>query len=138
MNKTAFHLSLPCYDIDETRQFYVDRLGFKKGRSSENWIDIDILGNQITFLKTLRWRFTDTHYKFEGQILPAFHFGVLVDKDDWIDMRIKCLNDGLCSDEGSSFLVGKKGQHSSLFVEDPNGYMIEFKSFDNPQEVFMS
>lgn len=36
----------------------------------------------------------------------------------------------------SSFLSNKKGKHSSFFLRDPNGYIIEFKTFANPGAIF--
>ena len=30
------------------------------------------------------------------------------------------------------------GAHRSFFVKDPNGYFIEFKSFDKAEEVFVA
>lgn len=35
-----------------------------------------------------------------------------------------------------TFFENKVGEHLSFFVKDPNGYMVEFKSFKNPDEVF--
>ena len=136
MKKSPFHLSLPCYETAETRQFYVDRLGFSSGRSSEGWIDIDIAGNQLTFLKALRWRFPDKYYQFEGQVLPAFHFGILLDKNEWADMHARCLNEGLCDKEPTTFLEGRSGEHRSFFIEDPNDYVLEFKCFSKMDEAY--
>ena len=34
------------------------------------------------------------------------------------------------------FLKNKKGEHVSFFVKDPNGYVLEFKSFKNNEETF--
>ena len=137
MENSSFHLSLPCYDIKETKKFYVETLGFKAGRSaSDTWIDIDMAGNQLTFLKALRWRFPDKYYQFEGHVLPAFHFGVLLDKAVWAAMHVKCLNQGLCNEDTMKFLEGKSGEHRSFFIEDPNDYVIEFKCFTDSASAF--
>jgi hypothetical protein len=37
-----------------------------------------------------------------------------------------------------NFLKDKTGEHHSFFVNDPNGYTVEFKCFTNPNEVFKS
>ena len=37
-----------------------------------------------------------------------------------------------------NFMKDKKGEHFSFFIEDPNGFVIEFKSFKNEEEVFVS
>ena len=38
---TPFHLAFAVTDIDATREFYVNKLGCKMGRSAERWIDFD-------------------------------------------------------------------------------------------------
>ena len=44
-----FHVSLPCNNIETTKKFYTQELGFSLGREAHNWIDVNIFGNQITF-----------------------------------------------------------------------------------------
>ncbi len=136
--KSPFHLSIPCYDINETREFYVDRLGFEEGRSTEGWIDINMNGNQLTFLKALRWRFPDKYYQFEGHVLPAFHFGILLNEEQWNEKLDQCARMGLNDEEPLTFLKGTKGEHRSFFVEDPNEYVVEFKCFTRVEEAFSS
>ena len=136
MEHKAFHLSLPCYSIVETKDFYVHTLGFELGRSSTNWIDIDMAGNQLTFLQAHRWRMPDQYYQFGESVLPAFHFGLLVRTDEW-NKRLKELDDqDLISKGPEQFLVDEPGAHQSFFVEDLNGYIIEFKSFIQESETF--
>ena len=43
-----FHLAFAVTDIDATREFYVNKLGCKMGRSAERWIDFDFFGHQIS------------------------------------------------------------------------------------------
>ena len=45
---TPFHLAFAVTDIDATREFYVNKLGCKMGRSAERWIDFDFFGHQIS------------------------------------------------------------------------------------------
>ena len=93
-------------------------------------------GNQLTFLKAIRWKFPDKYYQFEGEVLPAFHFGILLDQIDWSEMRALCLAEDLCDEKSMTFLEGKPGHHSSFFIEDPNEYVIEFKTFQKEEETF--
>jgi hypothetical protein len=37
-----------------------------------------------------------------------------------------------------TFLEDKVGEHISFFVTDPNGFIIEFKSFKNDDEIFVT
>ena len=55
--KTTFHLSLPCLDVEETRNFYGGIEGVRFGRSSTNWLDVDLYGHQLTFNASGRFSF---------------------------------------------------------------------------------
>ena len=47
----SFHYAFKVKDIESTRNFYVDILGCKEGRSTGTWIDFNFL--TISFLLTL-------------------------------------------------------------------------------------
>ena len=134
--QASFHLSLPCLDIDKTRNFYVDRLGANMGRNGHNWVDINLYGNQMTFTKSGRFDFNYQNYSFEGKILPSFHFGVIIDIISWGKIYSKVNASDIEVFDEITFLKGKKGEHISFFVKDPNGYMVEFKSFNEKEEIF--
>ncbi|MBC2838489.1 VOC family protein [Robiginitalea sp. SC105] len=136
MEKASFHLSLPCRSISATRAFYVDILGAKAGRQSSQWVDIDLYGNQITFTKTGPFNFQYQSYKFEDSVLPAFHFGVLVSGPELEELLHRLEGLSLELPVNTLFLQDKPGAHRSFFVEDPNGFMVEFKNFLNPGDVF--
>lgn len=136
MKVSAFHLSLPCKDKDETKNFYKERLGFSIGRHSHNWCDVSLAGNQITFIENGDFYFPSKHYNFEGSILPSFHFGLLLDQKDWNAAYERCHAAGCVTISPIKFLDGRTGAHQSFFVEDPNGYLLEFKNFAKSDEVF--
>ena len=138
MKKFAFHLSLPCLNIEDTKKFYVNTLGATLGRYSENWIDINLHGNQVTFTKTGNFKFDYKNYRFENEILPSFHFGVIVDVELWGKLYSKLFGMNLEVTAEATFLKNKLGEHLSFFVMDPNGYEIEFKNFKNEDEIFSS
>lgn len=135
MNAT-FHLALPCDSIEEVREFYVNILGARQGRSTEKWIDIDLYGNQLTFTNTGPFNFSFKNYKLSGQILPAFHFGVIVDIDTWGSLLGTLSKKDIDITTEVAFLEEKIGEHLSFFVTDPNGYTLEFKSFKKAGEIF--
>ncbi len=134
--ETSFHMSLPCLSIKDTKAFYVNGVGATMGRHTQNWIDINLFGHQLTFIKAAKFDFNNPNYVFEGKILPAFHFGVIVDSIVWKNIYNKLQDSGLELVTESTFLEGKIGQHKSFFVQDPNGYMLEFKCFKKPTETF--
>ena len=133
---SSFHLSLPCLSIKATRDFYVNLVGATLGRQAQNWLDVNLHGNQITFTKAGKYEFNSPNYTFEKTVLPAFHFGVILELEDWQKTfeRLKAHKIKITGE--LKFLKDKKGQHSSFFVTDPNGYSLEFKCFNNSSEVF--
>ena len=131
-----FHISLPCNHIAATRNFYVNILGANLGRSTQNWVDIDLFGNQLTFAKAGKFKFDFPNYSFEKTVLPSFHFGVILDKVNWRRIQKKVQSDGKFFIPETSFLEGKVGEHNSFFIQDPNGYIIEFKCFNEAEDAF--
>lgn len=134
---TSFHMSLPCLSVRETKKFYTT-IGASIGRSTQNWVDINLFGHQITFIKAEKFNFSSPNYVFEGNILPSFHFGVVIDLNTWNEIYTELKNQELELVEKTTFLKDKVGEHTSFFVTDPNDYMLEFKSFKNPLNIFKS
>ncbi|MCK7589024.1 VOC family protein [Subsaxibacter sp. CAU 1640] len=135
---TQFHLALPCVNVNKTREFYSDILGAKIGRSAVKWADVNLYGNQITFTECGPFKFECKSYNFNGDILPSFHFGIILNKSDWQEVldRLKSKKYDIVSEV--KFLENKVGEHHSFFVKDPNDYTVEFKCFTNSQEIFES
>lgn len=134
--ETSFHLSLPCMSVKDTKKFYVDIIGSSSGRASQNWIDINLFNHQLTFIKAGKFNFNNPNYVFEGKILPSFHFGIIVDQETWKDIYKKLKEQHLEVVTKTTFLKDKKGEHLSFFIKDPNDYMLEFKSFIKPKDMF--
>ncbi|ALJ05084.1 bleomycin resistance protein [Pseudalgibacter alginicilyticus] len=134
--ETSFHMSLPCLSVKETKNFYQNTIETSLGRSTQNWVDINLYGHQLTFIKAAKFNFTNPNYVFEGKILPSFHFGIIVDFKTWDHIYTKFRNKDLELVEEITFLKNKAGEHVSFFIKDPNDYMLEFKSFKQPKEMF--
>jgi len=138
MKNSAFHLSLPCYSVTKTKNFYLDTIGAKLGRHSTQWVDINLFGNQITFTKSGEFSFNYKSYKFQDIVLPSFHFGVILGEKTWDTVLHRLSDKNEKPIVTTTFLKDKKGEHSSFFVEDPNGYAVEFKKFKGTEQVFAS
>ncbi len=131
-----FHISVPCLDTNKTSQFYTKTLGFEMGRFGENWVDINLFGNQITFIEMSKALPTEQSYSFGGSTIPAFHIGVMVNNKTWNQIYEMNQDKAHMKIDRTIFLEGKAGEHRSFFLEDPNGYLLEFKCFSEPGEVF--
>lgn len=135
---TSFHISLPCIGIERTKNFYQGLLGAELGRVTNHWIDVNLFGHQITFTKCGTYNFSYKSYKFEGTILPSFHFGVILDQDTWKNVYDMAVKANLIKIDKTQFLKDKNGEHTSFFVKDPNGYIVEFKTFTDAATIFES
>lgn len=130
-------MSLPCQSVRETSSFYTN-IGASLGRKTQNWVDVNLYGHQMTFIKSGKFNFSNPNYVFEGKILPSFHFGVILDSETWNSVYKKLKEQNLDLVTESVFLKDKTGEHQSFFVKDPNEYMLEFKSFKTPKDIFNS
>ena len=133
---TQFHLALPCVNINKTRAFYSEVLGAQIGRSSVKWADVNLYNNQITFTECGPFKFECKSYSFNGDILPSFHFGIILPDTEWSTLYQKMKQEDFLYIDETAFLSEKPGAHKSFFLRDPNGYIIEFKCFETPEEVF--
>jgi|SaaInlV_100m_DNA_5_1039725.scaffolds.fasta_scaffold13576_5 uncharacterized protein len=133
-----FHLSLPCKDLKTTEEFYSKILETPMGRTANNWIDLNLFGNQITFTKSGDFNFSFKNYRLGGQILPSFHFGIIVNIDDFGMLYARILKLDIEVSITTTFMKNSIGEHVSFFIKDPNDYMIEFKCFKDGSDVFKS
>ena len=131
-----FHLAFPVTDLEATRRFYVGLLGCGTGRESERWIDFEFFGHQVTAHLTERMPSVSTN-PVDGKNVPASHFGAVLDWERWHELADKLRAAGV------SFLIepyirfeGQTGEQATMFITDPCGNGLEFKSFKNPQEMF--
>ena len=73
----------------------------------------------------------------DGEEVPVRHFGIVLDWDEW-----HVLVDRLRK-QGITFLIestlrfkGRVGEQATLFIHDPSGNALEFKSFKDDQRLF--
>ncbi len=134
---SIFHLSLPCLNIKETKKFYTEELGLNCGRETNDWLDVNLYNNQLTYVLVEKFNFESPNYTFDKDVLPSFHFGVVLDAEEWEKMHDRINRWSAETIITKTFLKDKNGEHVSFFVKDPNGYTIEFKSFIEENEMFM-
>ena len=136
MTMPPFHLAFPVHDLDAARAFYVDLLGCGVGRTSDKWIDFDFWGHQVVAHLAPGAGEAETN-TVDGHQVPSRHFGVVVDWDEWEALADKF------KAAGCSFLVepyvrfaGEVGEQGTLFIQDPSGNALEFKTFRNRDQLF--
>jgi len=134
--ENRFHLALACKSKVETQKFYNKILGFKIGREGDNWVDVNMNGNQVTFKEDPNFNVKTPTYKLGEHQLPVFHFGVILELSEWSFIYQSLYDRGLELSVEKEFFINQIGEHTSFFVTDPNGYGIEFKYFKNSSDVF--
>ncbi len=135
---SSFHMSLPCINIEETIKYYSEQLDLKIGRKTNNWVDVNLFGHQLTFVAIEKFDFQFPFYLLDDEQLPSFHFGVVLENDEWEKTYDK-INSQWTFDTilKKTFFEDKNGEQSTFIVKDPNGYYIEFKTFKRSDEIFM-
>ena len=132
-----FHLAFPVASLGEARGFYGGLLGCLEGRSSDTWVDFDFFGNQISAHTTGTVTPTQNTGKVEDILVPMPHFGALLTWDDFQALADRIRAAGLAFVlEPRVRYPGQPGEQATMFLLDPSGNALEFKSFRHPEHVF--
>ena len=126
-----FHLAIPAGNLDTAIDFYKNVLGCKLGNGEKDkWIDIDFWGNELTLHQTSMKLPRERHDVDMGDV-PVPHFGVHLKKEiyDKIKANIE-LNKIKFIDKPYTRFKGTEFEQNTFFVEDPNGNVLELKTFD--------
>ncbi len=131
-----FHLAVPVNDLAAASDFYCGLLGCGTGRTAERWIDLDFFGHQLSL------HLVEDHdggvetNPVDGDKVPARHFGVVLDMQDWQSLAER-LEQANCD-----FLIsphirfkGAVGEQATMFLHDPSGNALEFKSFADETQM---
>jgi len=131
-----FHLALPVTDLAAADHFYGDLLGCPRGRRSDRWIDFDFWGHQLVVHLVDALPATATN-PVDGESVPASHFGPVLDWTEFAALEQKLI------DAGIPFVIppttrfaGRRGEQKTLFIRDPCGNHLEFKSFRHIEMLF--
>ena len=137
-----FHLAFPVDDLVATREFYVNVLGCREGRSSDHWIDFDLWGHQIVAHQVagVSDEPADAGANgVDGHEVPVPHFGVVMDWEHWHEFATHLKSHGVAFEiEPHVRFAGQVGEQATMFFRDPSGNALEFKAFQDPSQLFAS
>jgi extradiol dioxygenase family protein len=139
MALTPFHVAVQVRDIDEARRFYKDVLGCAEARSDSNWVDFNLYGHQfVCHLNPSlgkEGRIASHHNPVDGHGVPVPHCGVVLEMKEWGELverlRRHCVAFVI---EPSIRFKDRPGEQATMFLLDPSGNALEFKSFKNIAE----
>lgn len=130
-----FHLAIPVDDLGRAREFYGGVLGCAEGRSAESWVDWNFDGHQL--VTHLAPRAESAHNAVDGHDVPVPHFGLLVDAARFHQLADRIRAHGLpFVIEPYLRFAGHPGEQWTMFLLDPAGNALEFKSFADDAQVF--
>lgn len=134
---SAFHYAFKVKDLASTREFYSGILGCKLGDFTENWIDFDFFGNQLSAHLSADIPPLDYCGKVDGVSVPIPHFGCILSYENFTTIQENLTKAGV------EFVIkpqtryqGKRGEQLTMFILDFSGNPLEFKSFKNEEEIF--
>ncbi|MFW6347936.1 MAG: VOC family protein [Cyclonatronaceae bacterium] len=132
-----FHLAFPVKELESTLTFYRDILGCETGRSSDKWIDFNFFGHQLVAHLSPEYAGKSGVNEVDGHAVPASHFGVLLEWEQWEALAARLKEHGL------DFIIepyirfeGEPGEQATMFLHDPSGNALEFKAFKDERQIF--
>ena len=135
---TPFHLAIPVNDLVEAKEFYHGILGAEIGRSDNTWIDFNFFGHQLVCHLSQSKSIKITN-PVDDYDVPVPHFGLVLEWENFHQLtnelegkKIKFLI------EPTIRFEGQIGEQAIVFLEDPFGNAIEFKSFKDMENLFRS
>ena len=136
--RCPFHLALPVDDLDAAQGFYTDLLGCRLGRVDPGrWIDVDLGGHQVSLHLKPEASTAMATNAVDGDAVPVRHFGLVLPMPAWRDLAARL------EDAGIDFIIepkvrfeGQVGEQATMFLRDPAGNALEFKSFADPTRLF--
>ncbi|MBL7984051.1 MAG: glyoxalase, partial [Flavobacteriales bacterium] len=93
-------------------------------------------GHQLTIQEVPRHERVQRVYNPKSNV-PSDHWGIVLDMDDWKNMRDKCKKVGVTFFiEPTVVMKDEVGEQMSFFIEDPDGHAIEFKAMAEKGNLF--
>lgn len=131
-NITPFHLAIPVDNLSTAKSFYGELLGCEQGRSSELWVDYNFFGHQLVCHQVKSNNKQEESNPVDGHQVPVPHFGVVLEMDQWCELRDKLLKAKI-QFEIKPYIrfQGQAGEQATMFFLDPSGNALEFKAFKN-------
>lgn len=137
MSLTPFHLAIPVIDLEQATTFYGGLLGCEKGRCCEQWADWNFFGHQLVTHLVTEMPSMPKHKEVDNHAVPVPHFGVVLNWVDWqaLAKKLRAAKVEFVIEPYVRF-EGQTGEQATMFFLDPSGNALEFKAFQNIDQLF--
>jgi uncharacterized protein len=134
-SRDVFHLAIPAYDLDETVEFYVTKLGCKLARRYDDRVTFDFFGDQLVCHLS-----EAPAERVPMSELPMYprHFGVTFREQRDFDQLYQ-----LCQQRDVPFFAdvslrfeGRVEVHQTFVVCDPSSNLLEFKHYADSRMMY--
>jgi uncharacterized protein len=134
-SRDVFHLAIPAYDLDQTVDFYVTKLGCKLARRYDDRVTFDFFGDQLVChlseAPAVRTPMSE---------LPMYprHFGVTFrEQRDFDELYQLCQQRGVpLFAEVSLRFEGRVEVHQTFVACDPSDNLLEFKHYSDHRMMY--
>jgi uncharacterized protein len=134
-SRDVFHLAIPAYDLDQTVDFYVTKLGCKLARRYDDRVTFDFFGDQLVChlseAPSVRTPMSE---------LPMYprHFGVTFrEQRDFDELYQLCQQrDVPLFAEVSLRFEGRVEVHQTFVACDPSDNLLEFKHYSDHRMMY--
>ncbi len=132
-----FHLAFPVNNLIATERFYVDTIGCTIGRRTPTSINFNFHGHQIVAHLVEQMPDTINSGQVDNKQVPTFHFGLVMEWQQWHQFRDYLAQQNVVFRLKPHIRYpGKVGEQATMFLDDPSGNSLEFKSFYDDQRLF--
>ena len=132
-----FHLAFPVLSLELTEEFYVNIIGCTTGRRTPNSINFNFYGHQIVAHLVNQMPNFSHDGNVDGKKVPPFHFGIVMEWEQWHHLRDKLMASNVdFTIKPHTRYPGKIGEQATMFIDDPSGNSLEFKSFSDDSRLF--
>ncbi|HEY3798435.1 MAG TPA: VOC family protein [Caulobacteraceae bacterium] len=124
-------------DLEQTRAFYGGLLGCREGKANEARINFEFFGHHLVTHLASPEIIELQRQATAGRRVAQRHFGAILDWPEWEALATRL------REKGAHFLIephvryaGEAREEALLFMLDPAGNGVEFKTFRDPAFAF--
>lgn len=129
--ENVFHLAIPCKDLDETQDFYVEKLGCKLARRYADRVTLNFFDDQLVC------HLAPDKIDHNPQMYPR-HFGITFKLKEEFEALLELAKEHKVEffQELTVRFSGKVEEHLTFFLKDPSHNLLEFKFYHDSTMMY--